>query len=217
MVELIGTRQKEFLQLLLRNKAGLTVEDFSADIGITRNAVRQHLAVLEKEHLVAKGITRPSGGRPEQLYILTDKGEDIFPRHYSWFAQMLIEMLEQEIGEEEMSTRLSAAGEKIAGKLRGNNDATESLPIKIRKMMTIMDDLGYNINPRPPANIKGIPVIEADNCVFHDLAKKQPLVCRFDLALLATFTDSTVVHEECMAKGGNVCRFRFDKKDSGQL
>jgi len=48
--------------------------------------------------------------------------------------------------------------------------------------------------------------------VFHDLARKNPEVCQFDLALLSTFADSKVDHEECMAKGGNVCRFKFSPK-----
>ncbi|MCI0452981.1 MAG: hypothetical protein L0Z51_11440 [Candidatus Latescibacteria bacterium] len=43
-------------------------------------------------------------------------------------------------------------------------------------------------------------------------ARAHPEVCHFDLALLATFTDSKVAHEECMAKGGNVCRFKFTPK-----
>ena len=56
------------------------------------------------------------------------------------------------------------------------------------------------------------PTIEADNCIFHNLAMKNPEICQFDLALLSTFTDSTVDHVECMAKGGNVCRFKFNAK-----
>jgi len=52
-------------------------------------------------------------------------------------------------------------------------------------------------------------VLEADNCVFHTLALANPNICQFDLALLAAFTDSAVDHQECMAKGGNICRFKF--------
>lgn len=55
-------------------------------------------------------------------------------------------------------------------------------------------------------------MIEADNCVFHELAAKHPEICDLDLALMGTFTDSDVDHQECMARGGNVCRFRFSGK-----
>src|SRR5215469_18601107 len=68
--------------MLLRDKAGLTVEDLSQGLGITANAVRQHLTALERDGLVAKGETQSSGGRPEQLYELTAAGNELFPRHY---------------------------------------------------------------------------------------------------------------------------------------
>jgi len=35
------------------------------------------------------------------------------------------------------------------------------------------------------------------------------LICHFDLAMMERFTDSKVDHQECMARGGNVCRFKF--------
>jgi hypothetical protein len=42
---------------------------------------------------------------------------------------------------------------------------------------------------------------------------KNPDICHFDLALLSSFTDSVVDHQECMAKNGNVCRFKLRAKD----
>lgn len=33
--------------------------------------------------------------------------------------------------------------------------------------------------PRTAKDVGGLPTIEADNCVFHELAMKDPNVCRF--------------------------------------
>ncbi len=63
--------------------------------------------------------------------------------------------------------------------------------------MQLMDQLGYDA--RKARDVGGAPTIEADNCVFHEL----------DLALLTSYTGSKVELHECMAKGGQVCRFRF--------
>ena len=70
-----------------------------------------------------------------------------------------------------------------------------------------MDELGYDA--RTGQSIAGAPTIEADNCIFHELAMKNPEVCQFDLALLSGFSGSKVELTECMARGGHVCRFRF--------
>lgn len=210
MLEILGDRQKHLLKLLLKDKSGLTVEELSKGLKITRNAVRQHLAALDSNGLIAPGATRPSGGRPHQLYALSEKGKEVFPRHYSWFAQLVVESIEREHGTEGLSERLKAIGSDVAKQLRSQYPALETREQKVEKLAEVMDQLGYDA--RHPAAARGAPVIEADNCVFHGLAIKNPEICRLDLALLETFTDSRVDHQECMARGGNVCRFKFTPK-----
>ena len=36
-----------------------------------------------------------------------------------------------------------------------------------------------------------------------------PDVCQFDLAVLEHVVQRPVLHEECMVKGGTICRFKF--------
>ena len=210
MLEIMGIRQKELLKLLLKNKAGMTADELSAQLEITRNAVRQHLAALENDGLVKKGITRASGGRPEQLYVLTNKGNECFPRHYAWFAQLLIESVQQDAGADGLNERLTSMGTLVGKQLLTQHPELVTRGEKIQKLAEIMEQLGYNA--RSIGSDK-TTVLEADNCVFHTLALANPNICKFDLALLAAFTDSAVDHQECMAKGGNICRFKFSGKN----
>jgi predicted ArsR family transcriptional regulator len=78
---------------------------------------------------------------------------------------------------------------------------------KVEQLSALMDELGYDA--RTGKDVGGAPTIEADNCVFHELAMKNPEICHFDLALLSGFTGSKVQLQECMSRGGHVCRFRF--------
>jgi predicted ArsR family transcriptional regulator len=208
MIEILGERQRQLLELLLRSKGGLTADELSDGLKITRNAVRQHLAALESDGLTKAGETRPSGGRPQQLYVLTDKGKEVFPRRDSWFAQLVIEAIKREHGAEGLAERLGEIGSAVGTQLREQSPGLASREQKVEKLAGIMDGLGYNA--RRAAS--GAPAIEADNCVFHELAEKNPEICRFDLALMGVFTDSKVDHQECMARGGNVCRFKFSGK-----
>ncbi|MGB7542012.1 MAG: HTH domain-containing protein [Burkholderiales bacterium] len=210
MLEILSDRQKQLLKLLLRDKSGLTVEELSKALKITRNAVRQHLAALDSNGLVAAGATRPSGGRPHQLYALTEKGKEVFPRHYSWFAQLVVESIRRDEGAENLGKRLSAIGADVGKQLRNQYPAPGTRKQKVEKLTEVMGQLGYDA--RNASASGGAAVIEADNCVFHNLAMKNPEICRFDLALLETFTDSRVDHQECMVRGGNVCRFKFMPK-----
>ncbi|MDD5249129.1 MAG: MarR family transcriptional regulator [Rhodocyclaceae bacterium] len=211
MLAILGDRQRDLLKRLLRDKGGLTVAELTTRLGITSTAVRQHLAALEIDGLVARGGSRPSGGRPEQLYVLSDAGRELFPRRYEWFAQLVLRSIKQEAGTAAACERFEAMGAEIARQLLRQHGDLETRRERVERLGEIMEELGYETrNEAGNNNAEGdMPVIEAHNCVFHHLAMEDPDVCRFDLALLSTFTQSAVDHQECMAKGGNVCRFKF--------
>jgi predicted ArsR family transcriptional regulator len=209
MLELLGRRQKDLLKLLLRNKEGLTVDELGTQLQVTRNAVRQHLAALEGGGLVTSGKTKATGGRPTQLYVLTQKGKELFPRQYSWLAQLMLDSIRQESGGPQLGKRLAALGTKVGTQLRQQHPTLRTRQDKVLKLAELMEQLGYST---AGTTVLDPSVISADNCVFHDLAQKDPEVCEFDMALLSTFTDSRVDHQECMAKGGHACRFKFRPK-----
>src|SRR5688500_20265369 len=119
MLNTIGERQKQLLKLLRGSRPGMSVDELSKGLEITRNAVRQHLSSLEGAGLVAAGTTRPSGGgRPQQLYILTELGKESFPRQYSWLAQLVEASVSREQGGENMAKSLRWYGVGISEQIR---------------------------------------------------------------------------------------------------
>lgn len=206
MLELLGRRQKDLLQLLLRHKDGLTVDELGAKLDVTRNSIRQHLAALTGEGLVTTGASKATGGRPTQLYVLSDRGRGLFPRQYSWLAQLMVESMKEEAGGAGLRKRLTAMGTKVGAQLRAQHPALRTRQDKVLKLAELMEQLGYST---AGTDVRDASTIAADNCVFHDLARKDPDLCHFDLALLSSFTDSRVEHQECMVRGGHVCRFKF--------
>ena len=99
------------------------------------------------------------------------------------------------------------SGRQVAARLAGVKDKGE----RIRALAGIMRELGYQSASIDPTNEK-LPAIEASNCVFHSLAQRYPEVCFFDLAMMSEVVGSDVVHDECMVRGGNVCRFKFRER-----
>jgi predicted ArsR family transcriptional regulator len=61
----------------------------------------------------------------------------------------------------------------------------------------------------PPKGADDIAVVECMNCVYHDLSKDYPEVCRFDIGLLSGLMGTEVQHQCCMQQGGECCRFRI--------
>ena len=207
MNEVFGDRRKQLMRHLLRHKTGASIDELAMAIGVTRTAVRQHLAALSQEGLVAPAGQRATGGRPQRLFVLTQEGREAFPRRYSWFAQLLIEAMAKEHGAGGLRTRLGRIASAVVSQLRQGATEKDSRRQRVGKVSKLMDELGYDA--RTGKDIAGAPTIEADNCVFHELAMKNPEVCQFDLSLLSGLTGSKVELAECMARGGHVCRFRF--------
>jgi len=207
MTEVFGQRRKLLLRHLLRHKQGATVDELAQAIGVTRTAVRQHLSSLMRDGLVEPGEMRPSRGRPTQLFVLTHAGREEFPRRYAWFAQLLVEAITDEHGVAGLRTRLGRIASAVVAQLAQRAPRPANPRDRVARLSELMDELGYDA--RTADDLGGAPAIEADNCVFHELARKQPEVCQFDLALLSGYTGAKVELKECMAHGGHVCRFKF--------
>lgn len=206
MIELLGHRQKEILRELLRTKAGVTIDELAERLEITRTAVRQHLSALEADGLVQVAGSRATAGRPQQLFGLTAKGHEIFPRQYSWLARLMIESVQAETGADRVAQRMAAMGANVGRQLREQHRDLQTVRDRVYKLSEVMEQLGYDAST---AGAREAVTIEASNCVFHELALANPAICEFDRALMATFAGSKVEQSECMAKGGHVCRFSF--------
>ena len=206
MLELLGQTQQELLRLLHKNKQGLTNFELADLLFISRTAVKQHLASLEKDGMVEHGELQKSGGRPTQKYILTNNGEEQFPRQYSWFAQMLLEMIQSEKNDKGLKKILEKLGSNVSLKYM---PSISELPIKERmtKVANIMTGLGYEAEVVASKNKNEVSKIEISNCVFHQLAMSCPDVCAFDKSLLTKLTGKEVELQSCITIGSNVCCF----------
>src|ERR1700733_287026 len=203
-----GNSQQAVLDHLLENKSGATLEELVGAVGLSRTAVNQHLMALEREGQVRKGSTRKTGGRPQNVYVLTEEGNNRFPKQYSWFSKMLIETLRQQVGPEQVSQYMYDLGVKLSANLIprvvGKNRAE-----RIDEIVKIMNETGFSAKTVDSAGSGKLPRVECKNCVYHDLSKDYPEVCRFDIGFLSGLMGAEVEHQSCMQRGDDVCRFRF--------
>jgi len=215
MMNALGERQQSLLKLVLKKKLGMTADEISSELGITRPATRQHLVALERLGYLERGALLTTGGRPGQTYRLAAKGYDLFPKQYSWFSEILLESLNTQLGREGLKDFMSRLGTEIGNQASAKVPG-DTLRAKVEQTAKLMNDLAYQAEtaftgkelPGEP------PVIEASNCVYHSLAQKFPEICQFDLSLLSRLTGADVIHEQCIVRGGGTCRFRFRKKIS---
>jgi predicted ArsR family transcriptional regulator len=196
----LGDTQHRLLVALRGAPGGLGVEALSQALGITVTAVRQHLVALERDGLVARTSVPQARGRPAHAYTLTTSARETFTRQYPWFSALLLGSLRDALGVAGLKAKLHALGREAAGA------APKSAPFeqRVQALSSRMTELGYE------ATVEGsprAPEITAHNCVFHQLAEANPEVCSFDLGLMSEAAGAKVSHEECLVRGGAVCRF----------
>ncbi|VVP81672.1 hypothetical protein PS918_02358 [Pseudomonas fluorescens] len=207
MLEGLGRTQQDLLNALLHQAGGMSIDELAEHLAVTRTAIRQHLAALERDGLVLRGDTRPTGRRPEQLYRLTEHAREQFPRQYQLLASALIDEVAEIIGPEALATLMRSLGRKLA------RDRERQVVDEV-KIVEHMNQAGYEAEVFFRSS--GDAQIVAHNCVFHRLAAAHPVVCELDLALIGTLGGGEVEHSECMVRGGHVCRFKLRPVEPAQ-
>ncbi len=207
----VSPRQRQILDLLLKNREGLSIDEIAMALNISRNAIQQHLPSLEKERYIQTGDLKKTAGRPVRTFILTEQGLNFFPKQYGWFSELILSDLKQEMGSEGLKIYLQKLGKSLAQSLlpRFAGKNTEE---RIVELSTIMEDLGFQVSASDK-DTKEHSYIQACNCIYHDIAQKHSEVCELDKALISTLLDKKIELVDCMAKGEHICSFKINKND----
>ncbi|HEX5420447.1 MAG TPA: HTH domain-containing protein, partial [Gammaproteobacteria bacterium] len=178
-----GGRQRALLASLLEEKQGLSADELAERLEISRSAVHQHAALLERDGYLEKIVRPPQGGRPSHAWRLTDEGIDLFPKNYALFSDLMIRALKKSLGSEGLTRILEGLGTDIA---RSYAPRLHGRPLaeQIEIVSELMAELGYQTHTLPDPDARGRPpIIDARNCVYHHLAREHSEVCELDLAL----------------------------------
>ncbi|PPD04615.1 MAG: ArsR family transcriptional regulator [Methylobacter sp.] len=206
-VKNLGNRQQQILKLLLDNRQGLSIDQVANALSISRNAVQQHFAGLEKEGLVETGQLDKTAGRPVRRFVLTEKGIDSFPKQYAWFSGLLVADLKSTMGSEPFKAYLGKLGNALAQTL-SHRFAGKTLPQRVQELTAVMTGLGFEAKVIEEPSSDEL-VVEAVNCIYHDLAQTHQEICEFDKALIKALLSTEIELVTCMAKGDHQCRFKI--------
>lgn len=157
---------------------------------------------------MTRGAARKTAGRPQQTFVLTDSGIDIFPKQYSWFSRVLLQALKSKVGGDDLGEFMFSLGVDMSASALPRITGKTRLE-RIAEIVRIMNETGFSAHSIEAENGE-LPRIACRNCVYHDLSKDNPEVCRFDIGFISGLMGADVEHEECMHRDGSeTCRFRF--------
>lgn len=195
----------------LKRSGGSSVEELATSLGLARMTVRQHLATLERDGLVASREERRAAGRPRFVFSLSDRGEETFPKRYDRLARLLLEevsLLESgEIAGLTPAQKKRLLFEKMVGRmlaLYGPKVSGRSLEERVAIVAKILDDEGGFAEW---SAVAGGYEIADYNCVYRRVAQSDGDLCDWHLTLLSRLLGSDVRCTQFMSKGAESCRF----------
>ena len=123
----------------LLRRASRTVDELANALDLTDNAVRAHLATLERDGIVQQRGARRGSGKPALVYELAPGGEQLFPKAYGPVLQQLLELLSGRMKPEEVETLLGEAGRRIATRW---NIPPGDLDMRLEAAVEVLNELG---------------------------------------------------------------------------
>ncbi len=192
----------EVLELLRRRQAA-SAETISAQLGITPNAVRQHLTNLERDGLVQSQPVRSKRGRPSLMFSLTDKADAAFPKRYGQLATMILTEVSELGGPELVDTVFERIADRYANGIEAQMNGL-SFDQKLDRVVEWIGRAGTLAEREEgPDGVR----ITIHNCPFRNTALKYPQVCTITPHLLVKLLDATVSQAASIHRRDPYCSF----------
>jgi predicted ArsR family transcriptional regulator len=179
-----------------------TVNELAAELRLTDNAVRAHLASLERDRLVSQSGMKPGVRKPHTTYALGPDAEHLFPKAYGRLVSLLMSIFSRQIKPNALRAGMRAAGRAVA------QDHLRELKAKTRQQridaaLRILKELGGAATFHEK---DGRRFIYGNGCPIAAATANHPEACLLAESLLTNVIGSPV--KECCVRGAAPsCRF----------
>jgi predicted ArsR family transcriptional regulator len=188
-----GLKSTRSQVITLLRRSALTANEIAARLGLTHNAVRGHLAALQREGLVQEAGRQRGVSRPAVIYEVVPDAEAVFSRAYIPFVAHLLQVLRERVPQAQLDEIMHLVGRRFAAewpRLRGD------LARRVEAASALLEDLGA-LNTIE--KLDGGLVIRGHGCLLSAAVHGLPEVCRAMESLLAELLEAPV--RECCERG----------------
>jgi len=191
--------------ITLLRRSSRTVDELAQALDLTDNAVRAHLATLERDGLVQQRGVRRGSGKPASVYDLTVEADQLFPKAYGPVLQQVLEVLSERMAVDEVETLLREVGRRIAAKW---NVPSGDLHVRLEAAVEVLNELGGLAELEEG---DGYFCIRGYSCPLASVVPGHPEVCHLTETLLMELV-GVPVQEQCTYGEVPRCCFTIRKK-----
>jgi predicted ArsR family transcriptional regulator len=192
--------------LALLRRGGKTTDELAAALGLTDNAVRAHLATLERDRLVQAVPERRSGkiGKPATIYTVSPAADTVFSRAYFPLLASMLSALSDRLAAEELRELLVDVGGRLA------TGAAPSGPLsqRVAAASDLLNELG-GLSSVQEVEAESRYTIQGCGCPLGVAVSQRPEVCEAIVAMISKLTLANV-RSCCKREGRPSCCFEIE-------
>lgn len=210
------------LLVALKKAQPVTAHELGVQFGLTANALRRYLKVLEEEGLVRFRRLVRGLGAPVYAFSLTESGEALFPRTYASALVSALTAVREQGGADAVRTVFAKEWEALA-KDANPLMATLSLPERASLMAELLTARGYMAEAvtdqggqgvggfeQEPATFtapEAVTTVRLHNCCMREIAELFPEVCEAEAEFIEQMTGVPMAREEHQLRGCRTCEY----------
>jgi predicted ArsR family transcriptional regulator len=167
--------------MALLRRGPMTVDDLAEALGLSGNAVRPHLATLERDGLVERSELRRGTSKPARTYVLSAEAELLYSRAYVPVLTQLLHVLDEQLQPHEFDSLMRDVGRRLmADRLRPSGDLRQ----RAEAASALLNDLGGLA--RVEEHEDGLR-IRGYGCPLAAATQRHPEACNAVESLLSEF------------------------------
>ena len=181
----------------LLRRSSRTVDELAAELGITDNAVRLHLGMLERDGVVrSRGVRREGTvGKPATIYDIDPAADPVFSNAYLPFLSTLLRALGDKLSPRELRALMRDVGQRLAGDAK----AEGGLAARAEFASRVLNELGGLTTIEKAEGGRGL-AIRGCGCPLSAAVGERQEVCHAVQTMLAEITGAEV-KEHCDRSG----------------
>jgi len=189
----------------LRRRGSASAADLAREFGLSPNAVRQQLVVLERDGLVLEKPVRRGPTKPTLEFSLTGEADKLFPQAYDKMLDAVLREVRDQFGAPAVERIFDGLSRRAVERARQKITAQEPEQ-RVAQLTQMLRDNGvvaeYSL-------IDGGFALHEHNCPYSGVVKEHPEVCQVIHHVIDGAIGGEHVQTESLAQGGKECRFEM--------
>ena len=191
----------------LRERRSASAFDLAEQFGLSPNAIRQQLVILERDGLIAGRSVRRGRTKPTVEYSLTADANRYFPQRYDKMLNAVLREIRTAGGDDAVKAVFERIGKRAADRL---GDVTGDRPAEERLEKVVSALKASGVTAELQRAEPGKLVLHEHSCPYAAVVAENPECCSAIHTILDRVAPGKSAQVESLATGGAECRFEIE-------